>query len=133
MWQQEIAFRCRRIINYQRLYTPWQQKVPELRNSLRREPNNSFGMRRELSHLTIGSGKSAIVSFGVGGVNSRHRYGCWQNVNCPELNFLAQQQIRSVPSTGQAGIMIAGDSVPFDGVRDFLRRCCGAISHALWQ
>ncbi len=129
-WQQEIkqaVVAGLSIING--LHTPL-ATIPELRNSLR-EQQFIWDVRREPSNLTIGSGKARslpcqrVLTVGTD-------MGVGKMSTSLELNFLAQQQIRSkFLATGQAGIMIAGDGVPLDGVRvDF---AAGAVEQLIMR
>ena len=129
-WQQEIkqaVVAGLSIING--LHTPL-ATVPELRNSLR-EQQFIWDVRREPSDLTIGSGKArSLLCRRVLTVGTD--MGVGKMSTSLELNFLAQQQIRSkFLATGQAGIMIAGDGVPLDGVRvDF---AAGAVEQLVMR
>lgn len=114
-WQQEIKQAIvagLSIVNG--LHTPC---LPELRDSLR-EGQWIWDVRQEPSGLTIGSGKARLLTcqrvltvgtdMGVGKMSTSL-----------ELNSAAQRRgLRSLfLATGQAGLMIAGNGVPLDGVR----------------
>lgn len=129
-WQQEIkqaVVAGLSIING--LHTPL-ATVPELQNNLR-EQQFIWDVRREPSDLTIGSGKArSLLCRRVLTVGTD--MGVGKMSTSLELNFLAQQRLRSLfLATGQAGIMIAGDGVPLDGVRvDF---AAGAVEQLVMR
>lgn len=130
-WQQEIKQAVGAglsIING--LHTPL-ATMPELSNSLR-QGQFIWDVRQEPANLPIGSGKARLLScrrvltvgtdMGVGKMSTSL-----------ELNSAAQQRgLRSkFLATGQAGLMIAGDGVPLDGVRvDF---AAGAVEQVVMR
>jgi uncharacterized NAD-dependent epimerase/dehydratase family protein len=130
-WQQEIkqaVIAGLSIING--LHTPL-SSIPELQSSLR-EGQWIWDVRQEPSNLPIGSGKARLLTcrrvltvgtdMGVGKMSTSL-----------ELNSASQRRgLRSkFLATGQAGLMIAGDGVPLDGVRvDF---AAGAVEQLVMR
>jgi len=130
-WQQEIQQAVAAglsIING--LHTPL-SSVPELRDSLR-EGQLIWDVRQEPSNLPIGSGKARLLAcrrvltvgtdMGVGKMSTSLELNSTALGRGLRSKFLA---------TGQAGLMIAGDGVPLDGVRvDF---AAGAVEQVVMR
>ena len=130
-WQQEIkqaVIAGLSIING--LHTPL-SSIPELQSSLQ-QGQWIWDVRQEPSNLPIGSGKARLLTcrrvltvgtdMGVGKMSTSL-----------ELNSASQRRgLRSkFLATGQAGLMIAGDGVPLDGVRvDF---AAGAVEQLVMR
>lgn len=130
-WHQEIkqaVIAGLSIING--LHTPLSSR-PELQSSMR-EGQWIWDVRQEPSNLPIGSGKARLLTcrrvltvgtdMGIGKMSTSL-----------ELNSAAQRRgLRSkFLATGQAGLMIAGDGIPLDGVRvDF---AAGAVEQLVMR